>query len=123
MDDTNWFNELTTEESKEERANLAQRLIAWLGVVCLIVLVGLATAQAAPLYSAEVEGVRIVLTDEDCKLPAVANLKKRATWTEKGKTFEGCFGLHPQYGVVIAYFSDKHVVLIDPQAFVRVTGV
>jgi hypothetical protein len=123
MDDTNWFNELTTEESKEERASLAQRLIVGLGVVCLIVLVGIATAQAAPLYSAEVEGVRIVLTDEDCKLTAVANLKKRATWTEKGKTFEGCFGLHPQYGVVIAYFSDKHVVLMDPQAFVRVPGV
>jgi hypothetical protein len=123
LDDTNWFNELTTEESKEERASLAQRLIVGLGVVCLIVLVGIATAQAAPLYSAEVEGVRIVLTDEDCKLTAVANLKKRATWTEKGKTFEGCFGIHPQYGVVIAYFSDKHVVLMDPQAFVRVTGV
>jgi hypothetical protein len=123
LDDTNWFNELTTEESKEERASLAQRLIVGLGVVCLIVLVGIATAQAAPLYSAEVEGVRIVLTDEDCKLTAVANLKKRATWTEKGKTFEGCFGLHPQYGVVIAYFSDKHVVLMDPQAFVRVPGV
>jgi hypothetical protein len=123
LDDTNWFNELTTEESKEERASLAQRVIAFLCVICLIVLAGIATAQAAPLYSAEVEGVRIVLTDEDCKLPAVANLKKRATWTEKGKTFEGCFGLHPQYGVVIAYFSDKHVVLIDPQAFVRVTGV
>jgi hypothetical protein len=123
LDDTNWFNELTTEESKEERASLAQRLIVGLGVVCLIVLVGIATAQAAPLYSAEVEGVRIVLTDEDCKLTAVANLKKRATWTEKGKTFEGCFGIHPQYGVVIAYFSDKHVVLMDPQAFVRVPGV
>lgn len=51
MRETNWFHDLTTDEAKEERATLAQRLIVWLGFVCFLVLVGLATsASAAPLF-------------------------------------------------------------------------
>ena len=123
MNDTNWFHDLTTDEARQERATLAQRLIAALGVVCLIVLMGIATnAAAGPVFQAEVEGVKIVLTDEDCKLPAVSNLKRRATWTEKGKTFEGCFGGHPAFPIVMAYFSDKTVVVLPIEMFTRVVG-
>ena len=50
MTETNWFHDLTTEESKKERATLAQRVIAILGVLCFIVLVGVATnAYATPV--------------------------------------------------------------------------
>lgn len=79
-------------------------------------------AAAAPTYRAEAEGTLIVLTDEDCKLPEIANLKKRATWTEKGKTFEGCYGGHPAYPLVLFYFSDKTVVVLPVEAFAKVTG-
>lgn len=79
--------------------------------------------HAAPIYQAEQGGVRVVLTDEDCKLPQVSNLTKRATWTEDGKTFEGCYGGHPMFPIVMAYFSDKSVVALPVEMFVRVTGV
>ena len=114
---------LIEQQTKEERATLAQRVIAVLGVVCLIVLVGIATnAAAAPIYRAEAEGVVITLYDEDCKLPEVSNLKKRATWKEKGKTYEGCAGQHPAYPIVMAYFSDKTVVVLPIDIFAPVTG-
>ncbi len=82
-----------------------------------------AKVQAVPLYFAEAEGVRIILTDEDCKLPSISNLKKRATWTENGKTVEGCFGGHPQYPLVLFYFADKTIVVLPVEAFQRVNGV
>jgi hypothetical protein len=92
-------------------------------VVCLIVLVGLATnAAAAPMAQTVSDGATIVLTDEPCKLKQVTNLKYRATWSEKGKVFEGCYAVHP-YGVVVGYFSDGAVALIPLDAFAKVTGV
>lgn len=78
---------------------------------------------STPVYSAEADGARIVLTDEDCKLDAVKNLKYRATWTEKGKEFEGCWSARVDAGVVMAYWADKTVVVIPIQAFEKVTGI
>ena len=122
MNDTNWFHDLTTDEAKEERATLSQRVIAGLGVICLIVLVAVATsAHAAPMAEASEDGAKITLTDEACKLTAVSNLKHRATWQEKGKTYEGCYGVHPA-GLVLAYFADKTVVVLSVQAFTKVSG-
>lgn len=125
MNDTRWFQDLTTDEAKEERATLAQRVIAFLGVVCLVVLVGLATnAYAGPMAQTIADdGAKIVLTDEPCQLKAISNLKYRATWTEKnGKLHEGCYAVHP-YGVIVAYFSDKTVALMPLDVFTKVTGV
>ena len=123
MNDTRWFHDLTTDESRQERATLAQRVIAWLGVLCLIVLIGLATdAYAGPMAQTVTnDGAKIVLTDEPCALKEVTNLKYRATWTEKGKVFQGCYAVHP-FGVVVAYFTDGAVALMPIDAFTKVTG-
>jgi hypothetical protein len=62
---------------------------------------------AAPMFTAATENAIITLTDEPCALEAISNLKYRATWVEKEKTFEGCWAPHRELGVVIAYFDDK----------------
>ena len=67
---------------------------------------------AQPLYSADAQGIHIVLTDEPCQLKTIANLPYRAIWTQEGKTFEGCFGARQDYEAVVAYFSDFSVALI-----------
>lgn len=128
MNDTRWFHDLTTDEAKQERRTLAQRLIAALGALCLVVLVLLAAtwptkANALPIaQTVTQDGQKIVLTDEECRLDAVKNLKHRATWTENGKVYEGCYGVHPA-GVVLGYFADKTVVMIPVQTFTQVIGV
>ena len=77
---------------------------------------------ADALYQADDQGIRITLYDEPCKLDAVKNLKFRAVWTEKGRDIEGCVGLRPDAGVVVAYFADKTVALIPMEIFRSVTG-
>jgi hypothetical protein len=80
-------------------------------------------AYAAPVATATSEGAVITLFDEPCALTEVSNLPMRATWTDKGQTWEGCFSVHPQ-GIVILYFSgDKTVAIAPRSAFQRVTGV
>lgn len=87
----------------------------------LAILLTVGYAIGAPIFEASHDGVRIVVYDEPCKLPAVANLPRRATWAEKGKTFEGCAGISP-IGVVMFFFDDKTVAAVPVQAFTRVTG-
>jgi hypothetical protein len=116
---------------KQERATLREIVMAVynaIGILCLLFLFALAAtwptnANADPIYRATADGIVITLTNEDCKLPAVSNLKKRATWTEKGKTFEGCWGGHPAFPIVMGYFADKTVVVLPVEAFAPVTGV
>jgi hypothetical protein len=88
----------------------------------LVCLLYATTVKADPLFQATGDGARIVLTNEPCKLPEVTNLPYRATWEEKGKTFEGCYGARPDAGVVVAYFSDKTAVAIPFQAFTKIQG-
>jgi hypothetical protein len=122
--ETNWFHDLTTEDAKEERVTLAQRLIAWLGVVCLIVLVSLATnAHAGPRFQVVADGAKVVLHDDKCAVSAVANLPYKATWEEKGKVFQGCWGARPDAGVVVFYFDDKSVGIIPIAELTAVVGV
>jgi hypothetical protein len=122
--ETNWFHDLTTDDAKEERATLAQRLIAWLGVVCLIVLVSLATnAHAGPRFQVVADGAKVVLHDDKCAVSAVANLPYKATWEEKGKVFQGCWGARPDAGVVVFYFDDKSVGIIPIAELTAVVGV
>lgn len=80
-------------------------------------------AYAAAVYVSDDGSVRVTLYDEDCALKEVRNLKRRATWEEKGQLFQGCYGQHPETGIVIAYFDDGSVVLIPPQAFRPVRSV
>lgn len=80
-------------------------------------------ARADPRYKAIGEGGEIVvLYDEPCKFPAVVgNLKYRATWAEKNKVFEGCWGLSV-FRVVLLYMDDKTVSAIPMPMFEKVTG-
>ena len=98
--------------------------LIWAAVVGLAIGLTLYASKvhATPLFQAEAGGVKIVLTDEECRLPAVENLKKKAFWHENGKVIEGCFGAHPQFPVILAYFADKTVVVLPVQIFVKVTG-
>jgi len=96
------------------------------GMIVLIVVLGLAIfagkASAEPIYKASAEGTTITLHTADCKMPAVKNLPKRAVWEEGGVKTEGCYGPHPQFPVVVFYFSDRTVVIVPVQLFQRVTG-
>jgi hypothetical protein len=80
MIEQNWFHDLTTDEARQERATLAQRVIAALGVVCLIVLVGLATnAYAAPVFKSEHGGHPVVLKllETPCKPKVMAHIQRK----------------------------------------------
>ena len=122
-EETSWFHDLTTDEAKKERATLAQRVIAFLGVVCLLVLVGIATdAHADPRFQVVADGAKVVLHDDKCAVAEVTNLPYKATWEEKGKVFQGCWGARPDAGVVMFYFDDKTVGIIPMQELTAVVG-
>jgi hypothetical protein len=78
--------------------------------------------HAEPMAAAEAGGVRLVIHTEDCKLKEITNLAKRATWTQDGKTQEGCAGLFQEVGMVIFYFTDKTAFPVPVQMFTRVTN-
>jgi hypothetical protein len=78
-------------------------------------------AHAAAVGEAEGEGIKIIFTDEPCALAAVTNLPYAATWTEKGKVTKGCWGLHPQYPIVMTYWADRTVAVIPGQVVHAVT--
>ncbi len=67
--------------------------------------------------------VRLTLTDEPCRLAAVVDLPYRATWVEGSHAVEGCYGVHPDYPLVVAYFTDRSITVIPRQAFTVLTGV
>lgn len=80
---------------------------------------------AEPMAVANVNGGQVVIMvyTDDCNLKdTVINLPKRATWTEGGKTFEGCVGVQPEAGVAMFYFDDKTVAIVPLQIFARATG-
>lgn len=80
-------------------------------------------AHSEPLFQTSGEGITITLHSEACALKEVTNLPRRATWDEKGKTFEGCWRLS-QSGYVLFYFlEDKTVGDAPAQVFKKVVGV
>ena len=81
-------------------------------VAAIVFFVG--AVHAAPIAVSTTPGVTIILTDEPCAFKEVRNLPRRATWTEHGTTFEGCWGAGRVLGndVVLGYFSDQSVVVI-----------
>ena len=98
-------------------------VLPWLIWVLVILMVVMVTkAFAGPIAEGAGDNdAKITLYNDPCKLKEVSNLELRATWQEKGKVFEGCFGIHP-YGVVLAYFSDKTVVIMPVDIFKAVSG-
>ena len=111
----------------KERASIRSRVFTWFGYLCLAVLLLIATvwpirAFAAPMAVTTQGEAKITVFDEPCKLKSVSNLKMRAIWVEKGKTFEGCWGIHGS-GFVVSYFDDGSIALIPAQDFAAVTGV
>jgi hypothetical protein len=131
MDDTNWFNDLTTDEAKEERATLAQRLIAWLGVVCLIVLVGLATnVHAEPLITRHGKDY-VRLMDGPCVAPKIVDLFvqggamkhlpsfKAAAADIEGEHIAGCWrSSSAPEGFYIIFFEDREPLVFPQEMFV-----
>lgn len=79
-------------------------------------------AAADPFIAAENGGVRIVVHSEKCQLKTVENLPKRATWTEKGKTTEGCAGYVQEMEVVLFYWADRTVSVLPAPVFTKVVG-
>ena len=78
--------------------------------------------MAAPVAQVVENNLKITLFDVPCQLTEVSNLQMRATWSENGKVFEGCWGGSP-VGVVMLYFSDKSVAAVPVRAFTKVQGV
>lgn len=102
----------------KNRARNWQRAMCRVAVLALL-LAALPT-DGAPLFRAEDGGAIVTLHSEPCALKEVINLKHRATWIEKGKVSEGCWGARE--GIVLMYFDDKTVAIAPAQAFERVTG-
>jgi hypothetical protein len=83
-----------------------------------------ASVLAGPIFVADSQGIHLELFEEPCQLKEyVTNLPYRATWTEKGKTFEGCFVPYPNVGLVTAYFSDRTVALIPIDIFKKAVSI
>lgn len=78
-------------------------------------------AWAKPLAIAQGDGVTVTLTDEPCAVKEIANLPYRATWTEKGKTFEGCWAVDES--LVVSYWSDATVVVLPAQMFKKAVEI
>jgi hypothetical protein len=85
--------------------------------LCVIALIAFCTqAQGKPLAVANAQGATITLTDEPFKCEAVPQFQYRIIWEEKGKRFEGCFGVHGP--IIVAYFpGDKSLALMPAQVF------
>ena len=126
---TEWFEEKMKAQFGDSNPVLPHKRLIVLPWLLWAAFIGFAVGcvfyvsrvEAVPVAEASADGAKIVLTDEDCKLDAISNLKKRATWSEKGRVYEGCYGIHPD-GFVLAYFADKTVVVIPVYLFKRVSG-
>lgn len=96
--------------------------IGLLVILIVVAAVGAAAAFGAPIYEGRGETVTVTLTDEPCTVAAVSNLPRRATWTERGKVFEGCYEMVG--GVVVMYFAEYRTVILAPRgAFQPVSGI
>jgi hypothetical protein len=110
--------------SDKDADMIPRSVMTWfLAFLLAVLMIALTTiAQGAPIAQLKAEGITLLITDEPCQLKAVGNLPYRATWTEKGKTFEGCAGGHPM-GIVMFYWDDKSVSVAPVQAFTKVSAI
>jgi hypothetical protein len=115
--------DLPNRDTTLEEENMI-RLPFWFVVLAFIV--SLPTlALAEPMVQFQQGDIKIVVHSEDCAYKnVVSNLPKRATWTEKGKVFEGCAGGNPDMGLILFYFAGDRTVAAVPMAgFTRLQGV
>jgi hypothetical protein len=81
------------------------------------------SAYAEPRFQVVANGARVVLFDDKCAVSAVTNLPYKATWEEKGKVYQGCWGARPEAGIVMFYFDDRSVGIIPIQELTAIRGV
>jgi hypothetical protein len=95
----------------------------WFVVLALIVALP-TLVFAEPMLAFQDGPVKIVIYTEDCALKnVVTNLPKRATWEEKGKSYEGCAAGTP-FGFVMFYFAgDKTVALVPAEGFTKAAKI
>jgi hypothetical protein len=118
-----WLASLRDEPMKHDRMVYVPRIIVIL-LLGFFLAAAIHKAYAEPRYALQGQGVTVTLTDEKCALDAVTNLPYRATWTENGQTFEGCWSISFDEQRVNVYFgNDKTVVSFPPSMFSKVTGV
>jgi hypothetical protein len=87
--------------------------------VLALMLTMLGVAEAREVARSVSQGVVVSLTDENCRmLDRVTNLPLRATWTEKGKVYDGCYTLTGT-GQVLLFFDDLTAVVAPFHAFDR----
>jgi hypothetical protein len=79
-------------------------------------------AYGEPAFVTDADGARITLHTDKCSMKEVKNLPFKATWEEKGKVFQGCWGPRPDAGLIVFYFDDRTVGIAPMQAFVKVTN-
>lgn len=92
-------------------------------IVASVVAYFIPPTRAGAIYEAVTDKATITLYTDNCTLQAVVNLPLRATWTEGGKVFEGCYLPRPDAGLIVFYFSDRTVGLAPMAVFRKVTGV
>jgi hypothetical protein len=138
---------LNTQASREERATLAQRLIAVLGALCLVLLVCIAVtwptnahAQDIPLHVLDKDGVQIRLMDSPCvdarsimmiRPDALPRFKAvQSVWPERDgsrKEYAGCWAAltaqesGSEEGFLVI-FSDGESGFVPKSEFKKVRG-
>lgn len=120
---TEWFQGRSVDEQMARFYWGRVSALAVIGAAVLAMILYPMRAAAEPLFQAGDANIKITLHSEPCALKEyVSNLPQRATWEEKGKQFEGCWG-HNR-GLVIFYFhEDRSVGHAPATAFERVIGV
>jgi hypothetical protein len=86
------------------------------GVVAVGLLLVWAGLYAAPIAVANAPGITVTFYDEPCQIKTVTNLPLRATWTQGGKTIEGCFGGFTEANVAGLFFADGTVSVVPAVA-------
>jgi hypothetical protein len=121
----NW-SEYEKEEIKNERFHMRRILIAVLlgGFIAAGLLAFAKKASADPRFAADGDnGAVITLFDDPCELKEqITNLPYKATWTESGKQFDGCWAPVQQLGVVQMWFTDKTAFPVPLRVLKPVVG-
>jgi hypothetical protein len=80
------------------------------------------TADAKPIYTTAQQGVVLTIHTEECGFKDTVDMPLKATWTQDGKTIEGCWLARPDLKVLLFYFpADKSVFAVSMGAFQKVT--
>lgn len=97
-------------------------VLSWALIICaLLGALWAGRVFAEPIVQASVGDVTVVVFNEKCTHPDfVTNLPNRATWTEKGRVFDGCAGIIPDLGLAMFWFTDKTVAVVPLEMFQKV---